>query len=203
MIHSHSHSLLFPTTNFPKQILSSLRVPDAQGQVADVVLGFGNIKDWESQNGPYLGAVVGRVGNRIAGGRFTLNGKDYTLAVNNGPNHLHGGLKGFDKVCKGVGDVAMEDVPTAPVFQKIWTAKVDGDAAVLLTYVSPDGEEGYPGTLTASVRYEVTADNGLRLSYTATTDADTPVLLTHHAYFNLSGAVRTARESLGRGRADG
>jgi aldose 1-epimerase len=107
------------------------------------------------------------VGNRIANGVFTLEGKTYKLAINNGPNALHGGLKGFDK--------------------KVWAHHVDGEA-VVLTYVSPDGEEGYPGTLTTKVRYEV-VNKTLRVTYTATTDATTIVLLTNHAYFNLAGAV--------------
>jgi len=148
-------------------IVSSLRVPDASGKLADVLLGFNKLEDWETKNGPYLGAVVGRVGNRIAKGEFSLEGKSYKLAINNGPNALHGGIKGFDK--------------------KVWTHRVEGEA-VELTYVSPDGEEGYPGKLTGKVRYEV-VNKTLRLTYSATTDVTTLVLLTNHAYFNLAGAA--------------
>ncbi|HTU90893.1 MAG TPA: aldose epimerase family protein, partial [Gemmataceae bacterium] len=135
-----------------------------------VVLGFDNLKDYVERN-PHFGATVGRVANRIAKGKFTLNGKEYTLAVNNGPNSLHGGLKGFDK--------------------KVWKAEPEtlpDGAAVKLSYVSKDGEEGYPGNLTVTVVYTLTNENALRIDYTATTDKDTPVNLTNHSYFNLAGA---------------
>ncbi len=150
-------------------ILTELHVPDRAGKLADVVLGFPALPQYEGPH-PYFGATIGRVGNRIARGRFTLNGKEYTLATNNGPNHLHGGVKGFDK--------------------RVWKAQtvpVTGGAAVKFTYVSPDGEEGYPGTLTASVTYTLTNRNELKLDYVATTDQPTPVNLTHHSYFNLAG----------------
>lgn len=150
-------------------LLTELHVPDRSGKLADIVLGFPQLSQYEGAH-PYFGATIGRVGNRIAKGRFTLNGREYTLATNNGPNHLHGGLKGFDK--------------------RIWRAQpVPGSsgAAVRFTYVSRDGEEGYPGTLTASVTYTLTDRNELRLDYTATADQPTPVNLTHHSYFNLSG----------------
>jgi aldose 1-epimerase len=149
--------------------LTELHVPDRAGKMADVVLGFPQLSQYESAH-PYFGATVGRVGNRIAKGAFTLNGKTYTLATNNGPNHLHGGVKGFDK--------------------RVWKAQsvpATAGAAVRFTYVSPDGEEGYPGTLTASVTYTLTDTNELRLDYLATTDQPTPVNLTHHSYFNLAG----------------
>jgi aldose 1-epimerase len=151
-------------------ILTELDVPDRAGKMGDVVLGFDHLKDYLAGH-PYFGATVGRVANRIAKGKFTLDGKEYTLAVNNKPNALHGGLKGFDKV--------------------VWKAQPvttpDG-AAVKFTYVSKDGEEGYPGTLTATVVYTLTNENALRLDYTATTDKATPVNLTNHSYFNLAGA---------------
>ncbi len=150
-------------------ILTELHVPDKQGKMADVVLGFGDLAKYEAGH-PYFGSTVGRVGNRIAKGRFTLDGKQYVLATNNGPNHLHGGNKGFDKV--------------------IWKAEplqVPDGAAARFTYVSADGEEGYPGTLTATVTYTLTDRNELKLDYTASTDKATPVNLTHHSYFNLAG----------------
>ncbi len=149
--------------------LTELHVPDKSGKMGDVVLGFDNLAQYEKGE-PYMGATVGRVANRIAKGKFTLDGKEYTLAVNNGPNALHGGLKGFDKV--------------------VWTAepvrRADGPA-VRLTYLSRDGEEGYPGNLNVTVVYTLTNKNGLRIDYSATTDKDTPVNLTNHSYFNLVG----------------
>lgn len=150
-------------------LLTELHVPDRAGTMADVVLGFPQLGQYEGVH-PYFGATIGRVGNRIAKGAFTLNGKTYTLATNNGPNHLHGGVKGFDK--------------------RVWRAQsvpATAGTAVKFTYVSPDGEEGYPGTLTASVTYTLTDTNELRLDYLATTDQPTPVNLTHHSYFNLAG----------------
>lgn len=150
-------------------ILTELHVPDKNGKLGDVVLGFDNL-DQYAKGHPYFGATVGRVANRIALGKFTLNGKDYTLAVNNSPNHLHGGVKGFDKV----------------VWKAEPTRSKDGPA-VKLTYRSPDGEEGYPGNLDVTVVYTLTNKNALRIEYTATTDQDTPVNLTNHSYFNLAG----------------
>jgi aldose 1-epimerase len=150
-------------------ILVELDVPDRDGKIGDVVLGFDNLKDYLAKN-PHFGSTVGRVANRIAKGKFTLDGKEYTLAVNNGPNSLHGGLKGFDK--------------------KIWKAapkEASNAAAVELSYVSKDGEEGYPGNLTATVVYTLTNGNALRIDYVATTDKATPVNLTNHSYFNLAG----------------
>jgi aldose 1-epimerase len=150
-------------------ILTELHVADRTGKMADVVLGFSNPEGYLAPN-PHFGATIGRVGNRIGKGKFLLNGKEYTLATNNGVNHLHGGIKGFDKrMWKG------QEVPVA------------GGAAVKFTYVSPDGEEGYPGTLTASVTYTLTDKNELRLDYVANTDQPTPVNLTNHSYFNLAG----------------
>jgi aldose 1-epimerase len=151
-------------------ILTELNVPDRDGKMGDVVLGFDNLKDYLERN-PHFGATTGRVANRIAKGKFTLDGKEYTLAVNNGPNSLHGGLKGFDK--------------------KVWKAQpkeVPNGVAVELLYVSKDGEEGYPGNLNVAVVYTLTNSNALRIDYTATTDKATPVNLTNHSYFNLAGA---------------
>ena len=150
-------------------IVTELHVPDAKGKFADVVLGFDSM-DGYLKGSPYFGALIGRVGNRIAKGTFTLDGQTYKLATNNGPNALHGGLKGFDKV--------------------MWTAKPQLTGlgpALLLNYTSKAGEEGYPGTLEAQVTYTLTNDNALRIDYQATTDKATPVNLTNHSYFNLGG----------------
>jgi len=150
-------------------ILTELHVPDAKGNVADVVLGFDNVKQYETES-PYFGATTGRVANRIAKGKFTLDGKEYTLATNNAPNHLHGGIVGFNK--------------------KIWkaeTLKTIEGPAVKFSYTSPDGEEGYPGNLAVEVTYTLTKDAELRIDYKATTDKATPINLTHHTYFNLAG----------------
>ncbi|GIK37763.1 MAG: aldose 1-epimerase [Chloroflexota bacterium] len=151
-------------------IVMSLNVPDKAGQFGDVVLGFDTVEGYLKPH-PYFGALIGRYGNRIANGKFTLEGKDYTLAQNDGPNSLHGGLQGFDKV--------------------IWDAKpldtADGPA-LELTYLSKDGEEGYPGNLLVKITYTLTHDNALRIDYTATSDETTVINLTHHSYFNLAGA---------------
>jgi aldose 1-epimerase len=150
-------------------IVTSLKVPDRSGKLADIVLGFDNL-DAYLKGHPYFGAIIGRYGNRIAKGRFSLNGVEYKLAVNNGENHLHGGIKGFDKV--------------------VWSAKTRKfakGAALELTYVSKDGEEGYPGNLSVKVVYTLTDANELRIDYSATTDKATVLNLTHHSYFNLAG----------------
>ena len=151
-------------------IVQSLTVPDKNGSFGDVVLGYDTL-DGYLTNSPYFGALIGRYGNRIAKGHFTLDGQTYTLATNNGPNSLHGGIKGFDKVVWTV--VRVENTPQGPQLE--------------LAYTSPDGEEGYPGTLKVTALYTVTPDNRLRLDYTATTDKDTVVNLTQHSYFNLAG----------------
>jgi len=152
-------------------ILAELRVPDQHGKSGNVVLGFDSLESYLKGH-PFFGAIAGRVANRIARAEFTLDGQRYTLAANNGPNHLHGGKRGFDKV--------------------VWEAKplpsARREASVQLTYLSSDGEEGYPGNLRATVTYTLTDDNDLRLDYTATTDKATPVNLTNHTYFNLAGA---------------
>jgi aldose 1-epimerase len=146
-------------------ILVSFKGPDRNGKMGDVVLGYDSI-DGYLTNSPYFGALIGRYGNRIAKGKFSLDGVNYTLATNNYPNALHGGLKGFDKV--------------------VWHARVEGPS-LILTYLSKDGEEGYPGNLEVSAIYTLLADNGLELQYVATTDKDTVLNLTQHSYFNLAG----------------
>jgi aldose 1-epimerase len=151
-------------------IVVSLTAPDRKGQMDDVVLGFDTLDEYVAGNPPYFGALIGRYANRIALGRFRLNGVEYKLAANNDPNHLHGGVKGFDKV--------------------VWDARplpARAGAALELTYLSRDGEEGYPGNLRARVVYTLTDRNELRIDYSATTDKDTVVALTHHSYFNLKG----------------
>ena len=153
-------------------IVVSVRVPDRSGRFDDVVLGFDRLDGYVGTH-PYFGAVVGRYGNRIANGRFTLDGHAYTLATNNGPNALHGGVKGFDK--------------------KVWDAKPverDGDVGVVYSLVSPDGDEGYPGTLTVQVTYTLSPRNELAVDYEATADRATPINLTQHSYFNLAGEGR-------------
>ncbi len=155
-------------------ILTELHVPDRNGKTTDVVLGFDNLDSYLAGH-PFFGAIAGRFANRIAKGKFSLDGKDYTLAVNNGPNSLHGGLKGFDKKVWKAEDVSGKDGP-----------------AVKLTCVSPDGEEGYPGTMHVSVTYTVTTDAALKIDYTATTDKATPINLTNHSYFNLAGPASGA-----------
>jgi aldose 1-epimerase len=149
-------------------ILVSLKVPDRNGKLGDIVNGFGSISGYVQQPPePYFGAIVGRYGNRIANGTFTLDGVRYTLAKNNGPNTLHGGIRGFDKV--------------------IWQARPVGNESVELKYLSKDGEEGFPGNLSAMVVYTLDDNNELKIDYSATTDKDTVVNLTNHSYFNLTG----------------
>ncbi len=151
-------------------IITEVWVPDRAGHTADVVAGFDQLEEY-TKGHPFFGAITGRYANRIAAGKFTLDGHPYTLAVNNGPNHLHGGVKGFDKrVWKGT------PLPTSA-----------HSVAVAFTYTSPDGEEGYPGTMPVKVTYTLTDDNELRIDYDATTDKPTVVNLTNHSYFNLGG----------------
>jgi aldose 1-epimerase len=150
-------------------IIRTLSVPDRYGTFADIVLGFDSLQPYEERH-PYFGTITGRFANRIAQGRFTLDGETHTLATNNGPNHLHGGIDGFDR--------------------KVWratTSMAPGSAQLRLSYVSPDGEEGYPGELSTTVTYTLTSDNALAIGYQATTTKATPVNLTNHAYFNLAG----------------
>ncbi len=150
-------------------ILTELDVPDRDGKVGDVVLGFDDLKGYLGSH-PYFGATVGRFANRIAGGEFRVHGQTYKVAKNNGENALHGGLKGFDKAIWEAEELSTADGP-----------------AVKFTYLSRDGEEGYPGNLKVSVTYTVTADNAVKIDYAATTDKATPVNLTNHSYFNLAG----------------
>ncbi len=147
--------------------VTTILVADKNNQLADVVLGFDSLSGYTQKGNPYIGALVGRYANRIANARFTLDGKTYTLAANNNGNHLHGGLKGFDKV--------------------VWHVDAATDNSLALSYNSKDGEEGYPGNLNVKVVYSLAADNSLKIDYTATTDKATPVNLTNHSYFNLSG----------------
>jgi len=151
-------------------IVTSLKVPDKSGKLDDVVLGYDTL-DAYLKSTPYFGALIGRYGNRIAKGQFSLDGATYTLATNNGVNALHGGLKGFDKA--------------------VWTARplpTANGPSLILTYVSRNGEEGYPGNLLVTAVYSVTEDNALKVEFTATTDRKTVVNLTHHSYFNLRGS---------------
>jgi len=150
-------------------IIRSIQAPDRDGQTADVTLGYDSLREYETRH-PYFGTITGRFANRIAKGHFTLNGKDYTLAVNNPPNHLHGGINGFDR--------------------KNWRASTESspDSVTLILYAeSPDGEEGYPGTVSVEVRYNLDTSNALRIDYKATTTQPTPINLTSHGYFNLAG----------------
>ncbi len=145
----------------------SIKVPDKAGRLGDVVLGFDHFADYEAKS-PFFGCITGRYANRIAKAKFSLEGNDYQLAANNGPNTLHGGKVGFDK--------------------KMWKAQVGAGASLSLTYTSPDMEEGYPGALSTRVTYTWTDDNELKIDYTATTDKTTVLNLTNHSYFNLAGA---------------
>jgi len=165
---TNSQGLCAKITNYGT-IITELRVPDRQGRLGNIVLGFDNLRQYLGGNPSYLGCTVGRVANRTAKGRFQLDGKKYKLAVNNGPHHLHGGARGFDKV--------------------LWSAEIvkGKEAAVAFTYLSRDGEEGYPGNLDVTVLMTLTKGDELRIDYTATTDRATPVNLTNHSYFNLAG----------------
>lgn len=151
-------------------ILVSLTAPDKNGELADVVLGYDSLSKYIA-NSPYFGAIVGRYGNRIGHAKFNLKGHEYSLAANNGPNTLHGGVKGFDKVVWNVNE-----------------ADSKAGKSIALTYTSKDGEEGFPGNLSVEVIYTLTQKNELRLDYAATTDKPTVLNLTHHSYFNLAGA---------------
>ena len=155
-------------------IITDIQTADRNGKLGHIVLGFDNLEQYLKGH-PFFGAIAGRVANRIAKGKFTLEGQEYTLAVNNNPNHLHGGRKGFDK--------------------QVWDAKPlparEHEQAIEFHYLSKDGEEGYPGNLDVTVTYTLTDDDELRMDYRATTDKATPVNLTNHSYFNLAGGGDT------------
>ena len=151
-------------------VLASVKTPDRRGNSDEITLGFDTLEDYVA-NRRYFGATIGRYGNRIAGGRFSLNGTAYILETNNGPNHLHGGFDGFDR--------------------RLWDAEPfesSAEAGVLFTLVSPDGDQGYPGTLNVRLRYTLTDSGELRMEYEATSDGDTIINLTNHTFWNLAGA---------------
>ena len=166
----NTHGIEVQFTNYGA-IITSLKTPDRAGHFSDIVLGYDNLADYVA-NSPYFGAIVGRYANRIARGHFALDGTTYTLAINNGPNSLHGGLRGFDKV--------------------LWNARPfqnQEGQGVALDYTSPNGEEGYPGTLQTTVAYTLTPDDRLIVDYKATTDKATPINLSQHSYWNLVGGA--------------
>ncbi len=163
---TNSNGMVVKITNYGGTITSIL-VPDKEGNMGDVTLGYDSVEEYVAGN-PFFGAIAGRYANRIAKGKFKIDGATYTLAINNGENHLHGGIEGFDK--------------------KLWdTTSFENEQGVGITleYVSPDGEEGYPGTLTSRVTYTLTDDNAIQIDYESTTDKSTVINLTNHAYFNL------------------
>lgn len=170
---TNANGVTMEVTNYGG-IITSLRVPDRDGNFEDVVLGFDSLSGYTSEEyraaNPYFGALIGRYGNRIAGGEFSLNGETYTLETNNGPNHLHGGEEGFDQV--------------------VWDAESfgeDDNVGLRLSHTSPDGHGGYPGRLDVEVTYTLTNENEVAVDYRATTTKATPVNLTQHSYFNLDG----------------
>jgi aldose 1-epimerase len=156
--------------------LMSLLVPAKDGKLVDVVAGFDNPADYDTATEPYFGATIGRYGNRIAKGKFSLNGKDYQLSINNGVNTLHGGKTGFQ--------------------YQHWTLQQRGDSVLVCTLVSPDGDNGFPGKLSVKVRYTLTADDKLLMAYSASCDRPTVVNLTNHAFFNLNGSGDILKHSL-------
>ena len=164
---TNRHGLEVRITNYGGRVVS-LKTPDRNGKFADIVLGFDTLDGYLADPGPFFGALVGRYANRIGHARFTLDGVEYKLEKNDGENSLHGGSHGFDKA--------------------VWTPRELPDGGLQLSYLSKDGEEGYPGNLTVTVVYHLTDANELRIDYSATTDKDTVVNLTNHSYFNLKGA---------------
>lgn len=163
----NSNGVTVKVTNYGA-IITSIVVPDRDGEMGDIALGYDSVEGYmNAVDKPYLGAVVGRYGNRIAEGKFTIDGEEYELAVNNGANHLHGGVIGFDKV--------------------VWDAKPVGENSLELTYLAKDMEEGYPGNLQCKVTYTLTDDDELKVRYEAVTDKPTHANLTQHTYFNLKG----------------
>lgn len=172
----NANNMQLALTNFGGRFVSLL-VPDKNGKMVDVVIGFDNLDSFKlNKEEPYFGATIGRYGNRIAKGKFTIDGKEYNLAINNAPNALHGGPKGFHYV--------------------VFDAKQIGDSALELSYLSKDMEEGYPGNLNVKVTYTVTYDNQVRMDYEAITDKATIVNLTNHAYFNLNGSGTILNHSM-------
>ncbi len=162
----NNNGLKVAITNYGGRVVG-LWVPDNKGNLIDVVVGFKSVDDYQNSTEPYFGALIGRVGNRIANGKFALDGAEYSLPTNNGVNTLHGGVKGFQDV--------------------VWDVKQVNDSSLILNYLSKDGSEGFPGNLSTEVEYLLTSDNGLQISYHAQTDKRTPVNLTNHAFFNLNG----------------
>jgi aldose 1-epimerase len=163
----NANGLIAQITNYGGKVIN-LWTPDKNGDFADIVIGYETSAEYLNTTEIYYGTLIGRYGNRIADGQFTLNDSVYTLAKNNGENHLHGGIKGFNNV--------------------VWDAKKLDDQTLELTYLSVDGEEGYPGNLNVKVVYKLTNDNELKVEYWATTDKPTPINLTQHSFFNLKGA---------------
>ena len=162
---SNSNGIIIDILDYGGTI-TSVRVPDKNGNIGDIVLGYDSLSGYLQKGNPYFGCLVGRYANRIANAKFSLNNQVYHLAANDHQNTLHGGMKGFDKV--------------------IWTVNSYSDSSLSLTYISKDGEEGFPGTLTATVIYTLTSSNELKIDYSASCDKTTPVNLTNHTYFNLS-----------------
>lgn len=163
----NSQGVVVQITNYGGKVVN-LWTPDKDGNFDDIVLGFDNIDEYLVTSEKYFGSLIGRYGNRIGNGTFTIGEETYSLAKNNGPNALHGGITGYNNV--------------------VWDAEQTDDQTLVLTYLSPDGEEGYPGNLDVKVQYKLTEDNELKIEYWATTDKATPVNLTHHSFFNLKGA---------------
>ena len=171
----NDNNITVKLTNFGG-IVTHIMVPDNKGKIDDVVLGFDNLKQYTSDH-PYFGALIGRYGNRIANGKFILDGKEYQLAINNGPNHLHGGIQGFDKVIWKSKDIKGSDF-----------------IGIELEYLSKDGEENYPGNLKSIVKYILNNKNELVIEYEAVSDKNTIINLTHHGYFNLNGIQKPVYE---------
>ena len=166
----NSNGMKVQITNYGG-IITSLEVPSPSGKIIDIALGYRRLTDYtEASSNPYFGATIGRFGNRIAEGKFTLDGKPYSLAINNGVNHLHGGKKGFDQLLWKATPSLIDEVPT-----------------ITLNHLSPDGEENYPGNLQVTVTYRLLKCNTLEIEYRAVTDQATPINLTNHSYFNLEG----------------
>jgi aldose 1-epimerase len=163
----NSTGIVVQITNFGGKIVS-LWVPDKNGKFDDIVMGYSTLAEYRKTGEIYFGSLIGRYGNRIGNAKFTLNDSVYSLAANNGPNSLHGGIKGYNNV--------------------VWDAVQNDESTLLLSYLSRDGEEGFPGNLQVNVTYELTDDNELKIEYKATTDKATPVNLTSHSFFNLKGA---------------